>query len=343
MRIVLLILAFCFAGCGNFSKKGPNLDVIRAEKPARNLSAYGLFEKNSGGMLPVKTVVPYILVNPLFTDYALKARFIFTPKGKAARYNPEDVFTFPVGTVLIKNFGYAPDLRKPNEGQYLIETRLLIHKAKGWVAIPYVWNAEQTEAVYAPVGKRVVVETIAPDGIHYKFEYSVPNKNQCKTCHQSGHDLIPIGPKARNLNHNQQLEKWAELGILTGLPEHIPTLPNMFDPSAPLGARARAYLDINCAHCHKAEGSASNSGLWLDWAEKNKTRLGFLKHPTAAGRGAGDLKLVIEPGSSEGSILSFRMTSNAAGIAMPELGRTLQHIEGVALINEWIESLEPTP
>ena len=113
----------------------------------------------------------------------------------------------------------------------------------------------------------------------------------------------------------------------------------MFDAAFPLDARARAYLDVNCGHCHKPDGSASNSGLWLTWGEASPTRLGMLKHPTAAGRGAGELTYVIEPGDPGASILAYRMASTEAGIAMPELGRALEHGEGVALINQWIAEM----
>jgi predicted transcriptional regulator len=64
-----------------------------------------------------------------------------------------------------------------------------------------------------------------------------------------------------------------------------------------------------------------------------------LKHPTAAGRGAGELTYVIEPGDADASILAYRMASTEAGIAMPELGRALEHSEGVALISQWIAEM----
>ncbi|MEL7103812.1 MAG: hypothetical protein AAGL97_14765, partial [Pseudomonadota bacterium] len=94
------------------------------------------------------------------------------------------------------------------------------------------------------------------------------------------------------------------------------------------------------AHCHKATGSASNSGLWLDWEIEDAVTWGVGKHPTAAGRGAGDALVVIKPGDPAASILSFRMASDEPGIAMPELGRALVHDEGVALIEAWITQMD---
>jgi hypothetical protein len=103
-----------------------------------------------------------------------------------------------------------------------------------------------------------------------------------------------------------------------------------------LNARARAYLDVNCGHCHSRQGPANTSGLFLDIQEKNSSHLGVNKTPVAAGRGAGDLKFDIVPGQPQNSILIYRMKTNDPAIAMPEIGREQVHKEGVALIEEWI-------
>jgi len=119
-----------------------------------------------------------------------------------------------------------------------------------------------------------------------------------------------------------------------------PVIPAVWNEEAALEGRARAYLDINCAHCHKSSGSASNSGLWLDWNVKDPVKWGVGKHPTAAGRGSGDSLVVIAPGFPEKSIMTYRMESREAGVAMPELGRALSDEEGVALIEAWIARME---
>jgi len=333
--VLALVFALLLSAC---QKSGPNMDVILADNPAPLLADYGLFTDEAAN-IPQDNVVPYDLVNSLFTDYATKHRFVFIPKGKRAVYHKTNVFDFPIGTVLVKTFGYAPDMAEPDKRAYKIETRLLIRKNQGWVAAPYVWNKDQSQARYAPVGTRKHVQTNAPDGTNLDFTYAVPNANQCKTCHQSGHDIEPIGPSARNLNHKGQLQNWSQQGLLDSLPVDVASVPAIPETAFPLQARARAYLDINCAHCHKPDGSASNSGLMLEWGETNRVRLGINKNPTAAGRGAGGLRKVITPGNPDTSIMAFRMHSTQAGIAMPELGKILEHKEGVALIREWIAAM----
>ncbi len=336
------LAALLLAACSQ--PAGVSDSAILAEDPAPKLSAYGFF-KDAGGRTLAEGVVAYDLVNPLFSDYAAKHRAIYVPGGKQAAYTANDVFEFPVGSVLIKTFAFAPDMRTPTQGERYIETRLLIRKEEGWAAYPYIWNREQTEAAYAPVGGRQVVETIAPDGEAMSIDYAVPNRNQCKLCHSKDGEMTPIGPSARSLNHDgphdaNQIADWTARGILAGAPEAPPAAPAAHGDAA-IELRARAWLDINCAHCHRAGGGASNSGLFLAWDENNPTGWGVHKRPTAAGRGSGDDLFVIEPGKPESSILVHRLVSVEPGVAMPELGRSVVDREGLALMREWIAGMPP--
>lgn len=314
------------------------------------LSEYGFFEMPLSALKPVSDIIPYDLNTPLFSNYAEKLRFVKLPPGTSAVYNDSAVFDFPEGTVLIKNFYYYNDFRKPEKGRKIIETRLLVHEQQGWNAYPYIWNEEQTEAFYDPAGETRQVSYIDKSGKKVKAPYVIPNRNQCKGCHVSGQRMLPIGPAARHLNRPDafvpgnvnQLTHWVQLGILSGLPDlsQVPALPVWNDPDAgSLDARARAYLDINCAHCHNRKGPASTSGLFLDVYERNKAHLGINKSPVAAGRGSGNLRYDIVPGQPGQSILVFRMNTTDPAIAMPEIGREQVHREGIALIEEWIRNM----
>ena len=337
LAFAALLLAACSAPAGVKDS------VILADEPAPKLSDYGFFATPNAGAAVSDGVRPYDLVNALFSDYAGKHRFVYVPKGQSAAYNPDKVFDFPVGSVLIKTFAFAPDMRDPAVDEKWIETRLLIHKKEGWVAYPYIWNDAQTEAVYSPVGGKQLVNTITPDGRAVAINYAVPNRNQCKECHSQDKVLTPIGPTARNLNHVgpagvSQLADWVEHGVLASAPADTPKAPPAFADGF-LEERARAWLDINCAHCHRAGGGASNSGLFLGWNETSPTGWGVHKRPTAAGRGSGDNLFVIEPGKPDQSILLFRVESTEPGLMMPELGRTMVDDRAVALLREWIASM----
>lgn len=350
-RAAHILLGLALWAGGALPAGAVNMDAVLSGRPAATLSAYGLFE-DGGAQRPAKGVLPYDLITPLFSDYAEKRRFVFVPEGKAASYDGEDIFSFPVGSVLVKTFAYKDESAAAAHGLRLIETRLLIHGEDGWHAYPYVWNEAQSEAVLKVAGARMEIPVPRPDGRTLTARYAVPNVNQCKGCHVSGKTLEPIGPKARNLNHDfayesgpaNQLSTWQEAGILTSLPEGGPgTWPRVPDWSDPegggLAARARAYLDVNCAHCHKEDGPAKTSGLFLTWQEQDPAKWGVHKRPVAAGRGSGGLAFDIAPGDPEASILHYRMNSADPGIMMPELGRSLIHEEGVALIRAWIEQM----
>jgi uncharacterized repeat protein (TIGR03806 family) len=332
--------------------EGVNFDP--AQPFCEYLSSYRLF-LDGAGQVPNEGVLPYDLNTPLFSDYASKHRFVWMPVGTSAGYQPRESFVFPVGAVLIKTFAYPLDERAAELGERLIETRLLVRRAGGWEAMTYLWNAEQTEAKRRVIGARVPVSWIDAAGATQSISYQVPNTNQCKECHAEHNDVMgPVGPKARNLNKDyayadgtaNQLTRWTEVDYLTGAPD--PATVDAFavfdDPSSgTVEERARAYLDVNCGHCHNVSGLARTSGLYLNIDEMEPARYGVCKPPVAAGQGSGGRRVDIEPGDPDASILVYRMESTEAGVAMPELGRQTVHTEAMAVVREWIEALPGGP
>jgi len=307
--------------------------AITGEDLPAKLSDYRFFA-DLAGETPAARVMPYALETPLFSDYAGKHRFLYVPAGQKARYDAEAAFDLPIGSAIIKTFGY------PQAGKFKpLETRLLLRRASGWVALPYVWNAEGSDALLKRAGTRIPVTFTDPSGETRQISYAVPNQNQCKDCHALSGAIAPIGVKARYLNHGGQLQKLLAAGMLDRLPNDAPRVARWDDTRAPIEARARAYLEINCAHCHNPAGAASNSGLFLDLARNDRVALGIGKRPVAAGRGSGGRDFAIQPGAPDASILLYRMESVEPGVAMPELGRATVHKEGVALMRAWIEAM----
>lgn len=316
MRLVVGLAAWMLLASA--APPGVNDALIAGDTLPAKLSDFGFF---AGGR-PAARVHPYTLNTPLFSDYAEKQRFIYVPPGKTARYTGEALIDFPVGSALIKTFGYP---------ERTLETRVLLRRASGWVALPYVWDGN--DAVLKRGGARIDVT------VHGQpISYAVPNQNQCKECHQSAGALQPIGPKARNLSR-PLLASLVRSGILDRAPNG-PQLPRWDDEHAPVEARAKAYLDVNCGHCHSRAGMASNSGLYLTWEEADPVARGIGKTPVAAGRGSGGLEVAIAPGEPDKSILLYRMASTEPGVAMPELGRAMVHKEGVALVRDYIAGMK---
>lgn len=333
------------------------------------LSEWQLLHIQGERLVPANGSLPYDLNTPLFSDYAHKLRTVWMPPGTRAIYRQQGPFDFPVGTVFTKTFYYplaGGEMRKVGAGDEftngslalarvrLIETRVLVRRETGWEALPYVWDDAQRQARLAISGD---IQQISLDG-DAPFNYVVPTKNECASCHATDHTrgaLLPIGPKARHLNKvfaggpgqdrehaDGQLAVWADRGILTGLPAGS-ELPKAASWPPALGEsldhQARSYLDINCGHCHNPVGPADTSGLFLHAGETSMRRLGVCKPPIAAGRGSGGRNVSIWPGAKDKSILYHRMLSRDPAVMMPEIGRSLVHEQGAALIGVWIDEL----
>ncbi len=305
--------------------EGVHDEVISGDALPRDLAEFGFFT-DAAARDAAPGVHAYELNTPLFSDGAEKLRYIYVPEGEQLGAGGEGLLQFPVGSAIIKTFAFA--------GQF-IETRVLLHRADGWLALPYRWNEEQTEAKLALAGGRVDLTTPQGEAISYR----IPNKNQCKSCHSVDGQVIPIGPKARNLSGEWLTQMHSE-GWLDQTPEGADAMPQWHDASASIQSRARAYLDVNCAHCHRPGGGASNSGLDLRWEQDDPFAIGVNKPPVAAGRGAGGMLVSIAPGEPEKSILVHRMDSVEPGVAMPELGRSTIDEDAVAVMREWIAGMD---
>ena len=305
--------------------------AITQDAMPRQLSDYGFFA-DMAAQRPQARVYPYRLNTPLWSDGADKLRFIYVPQGAQLSADGDGLLQFPLGTAIIKTFAYGTGANRQ-----LIETRVLLLREDGWLALPYRWNEERSDARLALAGARIAITN--PQG--EQISYRIPNKNQCKSCHSIDDAVVPIGPKARNLDAD-----WMEMlvghGGLDQVPQGGDAMPVWDDEGseASTSTLARSYLDVNCAHCHRPGGGASNSGLDLRWEQDDPFAIGVRKPPVAAGRGAGGLLVSIAPGEPDMSILVHRMNSTEPGVAMPELGRSTIDERAVSLMRDWVEGME---
>jgi len=356
-QLLTFILCTVFLGlvsCGNnggddYSElpTGPvspvvmNLDSV----PYTNLSHYNFFEGEIKNQQPVQGVLPYDLNSSLFTDYALKKRFVWMPTGTRASYTTDgEVLDFPVGAVLIKTFYY--DNAYPDRTTDIVETRIMIKKANGWIFANYVWNAAMTEAVLTTNASTRLVKWYQ-NNLLLSANYKIPSQAQCALCHSLNNEHTPIGPKPQNLNKeymyadgsNNQLTKWISMGYLNMAQPNITSTVDWTDTSQPLALRARSYLDINCAHCH-------SDGRYCSYTPMN---LAFNKTNISANLGVcigpqdyvtGDQQYIIAGQDAEASLMFFKIRTTDPNEMMPLTGRTLSHREGVALIQEWIDTMD---
>lgn len=332
----------------------PGADGTYVDGLYDSLSSYCMIDIENGRVRPLSLrVVPYQLATPLFSDYAIKYRTVWTPDGTSAPYDETRPFDFPKGTIITKSFGFPVDPAAPDGAVHWVETRVLVRNDTGWLASSYLWNQEQTEATNQPGGKVFARDVTGTDGKVQHATYLVPSTTQCPKCH--GTDtakILPLGTRASELRGQvdfghgpeDQLTHWAQAGILSGTVTPAsaasPALPTWNDPATgDVASRARAYLDANCAYCHSPHGEARTTGLFLSFGETDPLRLGICKPPVATGRASAQSSFDIVPGKPDDSILIHRVEATEASIAMPEIGRSTTHNEAAALLRQWVTGL----
>ena len=323
------------------------------ELPPR-LDSYCMVSIQGGAVVPHAGVTPYDLNTPLFSDSAVKFRTVWMPKGASAPYNSTDVLDLPVGTVLTKSFGFRDDLRKAAPSVKWIETRVFVRQAAGWKAVAYQWDDAQAAATIAYGGGLIPVSWTDETGASVSTGYLIPNGNQCLQCHSAREVPRPIGPNARNLNRvfhylagdENQLAHWTAAGLLTGAPADVAQAPKLAvwndAQSGSVAVRARAYLEVNCAHCHNPDGFARTTGLFLTADQTTPIALGVCKPPVAVGEASGGFLYDVVPGDPDHSILAYRMASTQPSVMMPQIGRSIVDPPGLSLVRAWITGLQGT-
>ncbi len=316
--------------------------------PYPKLSDYRFYAGEMSELEPAIGVLPYDVISPLFSDYSKKKRFVWMPDSVSALYDGDhDILSFQEGTVLLKNFYYSNV--QPGGRTRVIETRMEYLLDGEWQFAEYVWNEEQTEAVLDLGGSFTEVNWIDEKGMNQFVNYRIPAGPECLTCHKIGDVPIPIGPKPQNINQDynysdgvkNQLLKWEEVGYLNSVfPVNINTTVAWDDTTQLLTDRVRSYLDMNCAHCHREGSHCDYRPIRLAFEETlDPVNLGYCVEPDEFV--APGLSYIIEGSNPDRSALFYRMNSIDAAERMPLLGRTIRHEEGLDLILEYINSLEP--
>jgi len=332
------------------AQPGSGVNFAAGEADCFRLQDYRLFTNPADPRSGANGGIPFDLTTPLFSDYALKYRFLFLPPGTHATYDADQPFDFPVGTIIAKSFSFAHDLRNLALGEDVIETRLLVRRELGWEGLAYVWDTGTNEAYLSTAGDDIAVSWIHSDGSPRSTTYHVPSPVECGNCHTSPTLAgdAPIGPKARLLNRTldygggpqNQLDHWSAIGALSGAPPSgsAPRLPFWNNPAdGTQQQRALAYLETNCAHCHNPNGLAGFTEPDMRHATPVGPARGVCQVSGFGGIPA--LTYNIVPGQSDQSILFFRLSSASQGVKMPPLLKSVVHEEGAALVEAWIDSL----
>ena len=364
-----LILSSIFCSCSDKDEYVPvsPVTVDLSQVPYPKLSDYKFFEGELKNQIPSLNVLPYEPSASLFSDYAHKKRFVWMPSGTKARYTADNkVLELPVGAVLIKTFYYDNVQNiSPVGGTRIIETRIMIRKATGWIFAEYVWNEGQTEAYLDLAGSFTSVSWKDEHNVIKSTNYRIPTEVQCIICHKHKEMVgttevntnLPIGIKPQNLNFSytygtetkNQLDKWIQQGYLESnftYPTAANTVINYNDNTQPLELRVRSYLDSNCSHCHAPNRHCEYRPVRFQFSEtggaNGRTNMGVCVD-TEDYSFAPAFTKIIKPGATNRSMLYHRLNTTDEGFRMPLHGRTVIHDEGVAMMGEWINSLTTCP
>jgi uncharacterized repeat protein (TIGR03806 family) len=305
------------------------------------LLAAGLGQDQTGqGILPFAPIVQ------LWSDGTLKERFMALPGLAQATWRLEDGWEFPERTILIKNFLLPADERQTTGPLRRIETRLLYRRSNQWNGFSYEWNDAQTDAQLLAGGKFKNYTITNRDGQPENFNYLFPSREQCLQCHTapSGGVLglqtpamnAPFRYPASGVTDNQ-LRTLDHIGLFDGplpdSPANLPAMPDAFDAGARVGDRARAYLAVNCAMCHRP--GVTPAELDLRWSTADADMHALYAAPLLGDLGIAGAR-IIAPGRPDRSILLVRDSRRDGLTQMPPLGTSRPHAAGLDLIGQWI-------
>lgn len=334
-----IAIIFTLCACGATDDSGvvdgsigdaPIVDAVGAPdaKPARDLlSQVGLYSD-----IATKTLAPGVVefepAHALWTDGAVKTRWIKLPPDTVIDTSDMDHWVFPVGAKLFKEF--------VRDG-VLIETRMIEKTGTGnfdyWVGA-FIWQLDESDAAFAPGGRTDVNGT----------DHDVPDDQTCWTCHIGEADHY-LGFSAIQLSHSNPgvtLDSLATAGLLSDPPPDAEIYPA---PGDSVTSAALGYLHANCGHCHNPLGQAwpdTDMNLRLHVAARDP--VDTMTYQTAVGvmlnrwNDPGYTTRIVS-GDAASSAVIARMSARGDSDEMPPVGSEVAHAAGVADVSAWIDGL----
>ena len=316
-------------------------------------------------------LLPYEINVPLWWDGARRERFMGISRGQRVLFQVKppglnevdnvkfrtmaglDRWKMPTGSVFLQTF-YLGE----GAGERRIETQISLKDQGEWRFLSYRWNQAQSDAhLVSEDGEDHVIELARHTGARgtLKRQWRFPARAECTACHTQ-RSMFVLGINMGQLNREfdyrplggrlgNQMETLHGLGFFQGgfkLPpaSKMTRMPDPSDSSLKLEDRARSYLHVNCAHCHRESGLGGRGHFeLLHWLHNDE--LGAIGARPLVGLPGIDpgVSRVISPGIPEHSEIYRRMMAADAG-RMPMLGGGQRDDRGAELISEWIQSLE---
>jgi hypothetical protein len=349
-----LILSVCLAACSgggdgtspdaappdapppdaNIPDAMPIPDASQMPESLRETGLYSDFENE----ILAPGVREFTPTFELWSDGAVKKRWMYLPPGTQIDTSDMDFWEYPVGTRLWKEF---------RRDGVRVETRLLYKIRPGigvssWRMLAFAWNADQTDAVAARGG---AIDTLGTG-------HDIPSEIECLKCH-GGMPDVALGFSAVMLDHTGAGVTLDDL-IAAGDLSHPPVgagAPYFPLPGSAAEQGALGYLHANCGGCHNPRSEVFLAGDAL-----MNLRLMVGQIATVQGSPAYTTTVcqdmqkpivgadqIIVPGTPETSAMFLRMNQRNTDDQMPQLGTELIDTTGLETVRAWIASISGCP
>jgi uncharacterized repeat protein (TIGR03806 family) len=309
-------------------------DAVAARSFPTRLSQTGLFI-DTAALTPAPALQPYDVAVELWSDGARKTRWLALPGGASIEYSRDDAWSFPIGTIAVKHFELPVDDAHP-EATRRLETRVMIHERRGWAGYTYRWDDAQTDATLVTATTTGDIEVVR-GGRRSMQRWVFPAGSDCLRCHTPTYGEL-LGVRTRQLaGAGGLLERLAAQGRLDPAPDlaHAPSHPGLDDENAGVDARARAYLDVNCAPCHHPGGPAPGAIDLRAQTPLARTALVDARAETPVEPGG----VRVRPGQAARSELWLRMQHRGDRHAMPPLASVRVDPVGPEIVRRFIDGL----
>ena len=304
------------------------------------LSATGAFS-DVANVVPTEGLIPYTVNSPLWSDGALKERWMAVPNDGAPYgpdeqidYVPTGEYLFPNGTVFVKEFDLV--VNEQTQEKKRLETRLLVRDENGAVyGVTYKWRDDNSDADLLPDGLNEEIPVVTATGETVIHTWTYPSRAECLFCHNPPASYV-LGPKTHQLNGtftypstgrtDNQLRTLNHLGMLNPSIDEgeIPDLLHsvaVTDSTQPIQTRMRSWIDSNCSQCHRPGGYGPGYDARF--------------YTPLEDQGLVDTYVLFRdiPGS-----LLYQRDDALDATKMPPLAKNLVHEAAMAVLRQWIAS-----
>jgi len=303
------------------------------------LSATGAFT-SLNTLTPTTGVIPFTVNSPLWSDAAIKTRWVAVPNdgppytsAEQMAFVPEGEWGFPNGTVFVKHFELV--VNEMTGAKKRLETRLLVRRENGGVyGVTYKWRPDHSEADLLPGALDEDIPITTSSGGQRIQRWSYPSRAQCLECHNSQANFV-LGVKTHQMNGDftypqtgrtdNQVRTFAHVGLLNPTPNEaeIPTYLKSVPvnhPTSPVQHRMRSWIDANCSHCHRPGGFGPGYDGRLYTPYENQDLVTFMRFR-----------------DHEGSSL-YQRDNALDETKMPPLAKNMVDETAMAVLRQWIAS-----